>query len=59
MPRLSKGTIAWSIGSNNLLNTFPTRVQAANRGNGYTVYNPYASYGFNGPLYYGRLAFSF
>ncbi|MEJ7927342.1 TonB-dependent receptor [Sphingobium sp. AN641] len=47
-----------SLGANNLLNTYPSKVKPVNRFAGF-LYNAYAPYGISGGFYYGRLNLEF
>ncbi|WCT73808.1 TonB-dependent receptor [Sphingomonas naphthae] len=47
-----------SVGANNLLNIYPTKLQPVNQVVG-NLYNGYAPYGISGGLYYARVNFSF
>lgn len=52
--------LAWSIGGNNLFNTYPDRNNNAISFNGIFVYpRRTAPFGFNGSYYYTRLKYSF
>ena len=60
--------VKFSLGANNLLNTYPTKTPAALRAaqlattsSGYAsgVYPNFSAYGFNGGFYYGRLTWTF
>ena len=49
-----------SAGANNLLNTYPSVLDAVNRGNtGFAYYNPYSPYGISGGFYYGKINVTF
>ncbi|CAN5457211.1 TonB-dependent receptor [soil metagenome] len=47
-----------SVGANNLLNTYPSKLKPVNQVVG-NLYNAYAPYGISGGLYYSRLNLSF
>lgn len=57
--QLTQG-IKLSVGANNLLNTYPNKLDAVNQGNtGFALYNAYSPYGLSGGFYYGKVNFSF
>ena len=55
--KLTQG-IKLSIGANNLLNTYPSKVRPVNQFVGF-LYNAYAPYGISGGFYYTRLNIEF
>jgi len=55
--KLAKG-VKLSVGANNLLNTYPTKLKPASRVAG-NLYNAYAPYGISGGYYYGRFNLEF
>ncbi|MDB5459141.1 MAG: TonB-dependent receptor, partial [Caulobacteraceae bacterium] len=61
-------SVKFSLGANNLLNTYPTKTPAAYRqaqfntnSSSYasSVYPNFSAFGFNGGFYYGRVTYSF
>lgn len=55
--KLTKG-VKLSVGANNLLNTYPSKLKPASQVAG-NLYNAYAPYGISGGFYYGRLNLEF
>ncbi|MET0372490.1 MAG: TonB-dependent receptor [Sphingobium sp.] len=55
--KLAKG-VKLSLGANNLLNTYSSRLKPVNRTGG-NVFNGYAPYGISGGFYYGRFNLEF
>ena len=52
--------ITVSVGANNLLDSYPDSVRAANRGTpAFAYYNQYSPYGISGGFYYARVAARF
>lgn len=52
--------IKLTVGSNNLFNTYPTVLKAANQGvTGFAYYNTYSPYGISGGFWYAKLGFTF
>jgi iron complex outermembrane receptor protein len=55
--KLAKG-VKLSVGANNLLNTYPSKLKPASQVAG-NLYNAYAPYGISGGFYYGRFNLEF
>lgn len=56
--QLRKG-IKLTAGANNLFNIYPDKLPTSLQSSGFSLYNPYAPYGFSGGFYYGRINFTF
>jgi iron complex outermembrane receptor protein len=51
--------IKLTAGSNNLFNIYPDKLPTVLQSAGFSLYNPYAPYGFSGGFYYGKVSFTF
>jgi iron complex outermembrane receptor protein len=52
--------VRFSVGANNVFNTYPSKVQSFNRGTaGFALYNTYSPFGFSGGFYYVRASYQF
>jgi iron complex outermembrane receptor protein len=51
--------IKLTAGANNLFNIYPDKLPTSLQSSGFSLYNPYAPYGFSGGFYYGRINFTF
>jgi iron complex outermembrane receptor protein len=50
----------FTVGANNLFNTYPNVLMPANQGTtGFSYYNPYSPFGISGGFYYCRFAYNF
>jgi iron complex outermembrane receptor protein len=50
----------FTVGANNLFNTYPNVLMPANQGTtGFSYYNPYSPFGISGGFYYGRFTYNF
>ena len=51
--------ITLAVGANNFLNTYPSKLSAANNTTGLTQYSSFSPFGFDGGYYYGRVDVKF
>ena len=52
-------SITIAVGANNLLNTFPTKLDPYNNTSGLSQYSSFSPFGFDGGYYYGRVNIKF
>jgi len=51
--------ITLAVGANNFLNTYPSKLSAANNTTGLSQYSSFSPFGFDGGYYYGRVDVKF
>jgi iron complex outermembrane receptor protein len=51
--------LKFSVGADNLFNTYPTKLDAANNTSGLSQYSSFSPFGFDGGYYFGQLEVKF